>query len=285
MGKKNILLPLLIDAQWDKALKVIANDHTVTKELITTQSLESFKRSINKTEILPIHQACSISTVQVNVVESLANAYPGSLLRLESVTRRTPLHIAIRARVSDAIIAFIIKKCPVSVLAQDSLGRIPLHYACSNQIPKVTIGRLLEASPESIRATDIHGWTPLHVASSKYQSVDVILDMLRICPESIFDETILGGRPVVLALENKSDAKEAIIKSLELTEEIFQKTPVFTNIRAAEKRSQLLKETNKVDSKFEETNEVDSAICMVIKNTKTLVMRKVVRSNSERCLV
>jgi len=271
MGK-NILLPLLIDAQWSKALKIIADDQSVAKKWITTQS---FTGSIYKTEILPIHQVCSTCSVQFDIVSSLANAYPGSLFRRESGTGRTPLHIAIRARVSDDVIALIIGKCPDSVELQDSLGRVPLHYACSNQIPKVTIDRLLEASPESIRATDNLGWTPLHVASSKYQSVDVVEDMLRVCPEGIFDVTSLGNRPVMTALSNLSDAKEPIIRSLELAEEKFQEMPAFKNIRAAEKRNAM----------SEKTKDANSVVYSAIRNSQTWGIRKRVRSNSVRRVV
>jgi len=270
MGK-NVLLPLLINAEWKKAKKCVQADKSRARKWITAQS---FTGNINKTEILPIHQACAISTVHLDIIEYLAFVYPESLLLCESGTLRTPLHVAMRARVSDRVIAFLMEKCPKAISTLDALGRIPLHYACSNQVSNVTVNRLIDVCPESVCASDNLGWTPLHVASSLYQTADVVEAMLCACPEAVCMRTNKGSSSIAVAQVNNSVAKDRICELLIEMEQRFQKMPAFRNIRAAEKRSVVAAENNK-----------KSTIFMAMRSTKTWGVRKRVRSNSVRCLV
>merc|ERR1719148_83165 len=221
MGK-NILLPLLLNSEWDKAVKCVRADNDRARKWIVTQS---FTGNINKTEILPIHQACSTADVQLCIIEALAIAYPDSLLLFESGTLRTPLHIAMRARVSDEVIAFLMKTCPKAISTMDSLGRVPLHYACSNAVPKVTINRLIWSCPESVGASDNLGWCPLHVAASLYQSPDVVQTMLNACPEAVFLKTSKGSSCFTVAQMNPSEARDKICEILMKVELEFLKMP------------------------------------------------------------
>jgi len=248
----NILLPLLHNAEWDKAVKCVLADNSHANEWIVTQT---------KTRVLPIHLACANSIVQVNIIEALALVHPDSLLLCESESLRTPLHIAIRARVSDEVIAFLMTKCPTAVSAQDSLGRIPLHYAGSNQVSTATINKLTYICPESVCASDNLGWTPLHVASSLYETPGGVEAMLDACPEAVFMSTNKGRSSYDVAQENTSSAKKRICELLTEMEENFQKKPLFRNIRTA---------AMQIAEK---------------KGTKSWGVRKQVRSNSIRFVV
>lgn len=267
MGKNN-LLPLLVNAQWKAAIECIKLDQTQARKWITTQS---FTGNLSKTEVLALHQACTISSVELDVVGQLCLAYPEALLLRETGTLRTPLHIAIRARVSDEVILFLMNKCREAIFAQDALGRIPLHYACSNQLSKITVHRLIEADTESVRACDNLGWTPLHVASSLYQTADVIEHMLCVCPEAVLAMTNKGSSTSTVANTNPSEAKEAILEIMAEVESNFLRMPAFMNIRAAETRM-----NNKKN---------ESVAYTMLRNTKTWGVRKRVRSNSIRCVV
>mmetsp|Transcript_13678 Transcript_13678/g.16100 ORF Transcript_13678/g.16100 Transcript_13678/m.16100 type:complete len:296 (+) Transcript_13678:173-1060(+) len=221
----NILLRLLLTAEWEKAVKCVLADNSQAKEWIVTQT---------RTNVLPIHLACANSIVQVNIIEALALAHPDSLLLCESESLRNPLHIAIRARVSDEVVAFLMEKCPTAVTAQDSLGRIPLHYAGSNQVSTATINKLTHICPKSVCASDNLGWTPLHVASSLYETPDGVEAMLDACPEAVFMITNKGRSSYDVAQENRSSAKERICEILIEVEEDFQSMTEVRNIRAAE---------------------------------------------------
>jgi len=270
MGK-NILLPLLLNSEWDKAVKCVRADNDRARKWIVTQS---FTGNISKTDILPIHQACAIADVQFNIIEALALVHPDSLHLCESGTLRTPLHIAMRARVSDEIIAFLMKKCPKAISMMDALGRIPLHYACSNAVPTVTINRLIWSCPESVGASDNLGWTPLHVASSLYQTSDVVQTMLNACPEAVFLTTSKGSSSYTVAQVNPSSAKQMISEILTKVELEFLKMPAFLNIRAAEMRMQISEKKG------------GSKICTSdLRAKKTWGVRKRVRSNSIRGVV
>jgi len=269
MGK-NILLPLLLNSEWDKAIICVREDNSRAKKWIASQS---FTGSISKTDVLPIHQACSNADVKLKIIECLAQVYPESLLLVESGTHRTPLHIAMRARASDEVIAFLMKTCPEAVSMQDALGRIPLHYACSNQVSTVTIKSLIWSYPESVRASDNLGWTPLHVASSLYQTPDVVEVMLIACPEAVFMNTMKGSSSHTVAQINRSSAKERICEILTEVEEGFTKMPAFRNIKAAEKRMQQAEENN------------TSCFTRSSVRSKIWGVRKRVRSNSIRCVV
>jgi len=271
MGK-NILLPLLLNSEWDKAVKCVRADNDRARKWIVTQS---FTGNISKTEILPIHQACSTADVQLNIIEVLALVHPDSLLLPESVTLRTPLHIAMRARVSDEIIAFLMKKCPKAISVMDAWGRIPLHYACSNAVPTVTINRLIWSCPESVGASDNSGWTPLHVASSLYETPDGVEAMLDACPEAVLLITSTGCSSYTIAKINTSSAKERVCEILTKVELEFLKMPVFLNIRAAEMRMQISEE--KGGNEIFPTHD--------LRASKTSGVRKRVRSNSIRIVV
>jgi len=273
MGK-NIIIPLLLNAQWGKAVRCVQDDNSRAKKWIVTQE---FNGNI-KTNVLPIHLACSNSRVKINIIEALALVHPDSLLLCESRTLRTPLHIAMRARVSDEIIQVLIQKCPKAASIQDNLGRIPLHYACSNKISTDTINKLIDICPESVCAPDKLGWTPLAVASSLIETPDVVETMLNACPEAVLMMTDKGSSCYAVAKANPSRAKERIREILTEADLEFQKMPAFRNIRAAEARMMMTETKKKNGCK-------KSLLSSLVRSTKIWGVRKRLRSNSIRCVV
>jgi len=273
MGK-SIILQLLLNAQWVQAVRCIQADNSRAKKWILTQK---FFGEL-KTNILPIHLACANSRVQINIIEALALVHPDSLLLCESGTHRTPLHIAIRARVSDEIIQVLLRTCPKAASVQDKLGRIPLHYACSNQISTDTINKLIDVCPESVCAPDKLGWTPLAVASSLIDTPDVVQTMLKVCPEAVLMMTNKGSSCFAVAKANPSRAKERIREILTEVDLDFQRMPAFRNIRAAETRM------SKIENKKRNGNS-KSLLASLVRSTKTWGVRKRVRANSIRCVV
>lgn len=267
MGK-NSLVPLILSAQWEAVVECAKTDTEQARKWITAQS---FTGNLSRTEILALHQACSISSVEVNAVKQICVAYPEALNQCETGTGRTPLHIAIRARVSNDVIYYLMRESPRSIFKQDALGRLPLHYACSNQLPQDVVRSLIESDPESVRAADNLGWTPLHVAASLYQSVDVVQYMLSACPEAVLALTNKGNSTAVVAATNPSIARESILEAMAEVENKFLKMPAFQNMRAAELRMK-----NKQKSPLAYS---------MMRKTQTWGVRKRVRSNSIRCVV
>jgi len=233
MGKKNPLIELIFNSEWSKALKCLQEDGSYARKWNITQS---FTGDLRPTEILPIHQACAKNDVEVPFLESLIFAYPESVDKRESGARRSILHIALRARVSDEVISFLLEKNPDGVLIQDSLGRVPLHYAFSNHASKATIEKLIKTSPDTIRAADNMGWTPLHVACSLYHSAEIVEAMIQLCPEAVMMVTRKGTSTVTCSKTNPSRARDLIMAHLVNEEQKFLKMPAFQNFREAEIR-------------------------------------------------
>jgi len=268
MGKKNPLIELIFNSEWDKALKCLHSDGSHARKWNVAQS---FTRDLRPTEILPIHQACAKNDVQVKFLESLIFAYPESLQMRESGALRTSLHIAFRARAPDEVISFLMKECPEAISTQDSMGRIPLHYAFSNHASPTIINKLIIAFPDSVRAPDNMLWTPLHVASSLYNSVEIFETMLEFCPEAVMMVTKKGTTIIDIAKSNPSKSKAFILDRLIKEQKKFHKMPVFQNFRDAEKRH--------------EKHEQISSSCFRRSTNKMWGTRKRVRSNSVRRVV
>ena len=196
----------------------------------------SFMKEGRTSQVLPIHQACSMSSVPIKVLQSLIYAYPGSLDKTESGAQRNCLQIACRGRVSEEVLLFLIQQDPSAAEYQDCMGRVALHYACSNQFSLRCIDALVQACPASCRAADYIGkWTPLHIAASKCHSEQIVRFLISTSSEPVVMRTSKGSSPLDLALLNTTAPnKEGIINMLMQEEEKYRKTPTFQNIEKAE---------------------------------------------------
>jgi hypothetical protein len=230
----NPLIQLIVDNEWQKALDMIQANGLLARKWSTAQSFTGVDQ--RQTSILPIHQACAKQNVSIHFLESLNFAYPEGMLRQESGALRCPLHIAIRTRVSDEVLFYMLDKFPEVISVADSMGRIALHYACSNHASMELVNRLITMCPESVRAADNMGWTPLHVAASIGHRDEVVETMLGCSPEACVMVTRKGNTPLDVANRSETKAKDAIVEMLKKEETKFHKTPTFENMMAAYQR-------------------------------------------------
>ncbi|KAI1205140.1 uncharacterized protein F4807DRAFT_444149 [Annulohypoxylon truncatum] len=85
----------------------------------------------------------------------------------ENDYKRTPLHIAIFNKLTDAVKQLILAGASVSVPDED--GRHPLHYACQAESPEI-VELLLKQDGIQLEATDCERSTPLITASLGYSA-------------------------------------------------------------------------------------------------------------------
>lgn len=227
----NALIGSVASGEWQRAKKMIEENGNLVRKWSVAPSLTGGVAAAN---ILPIHQACKMSDVTVQFLESLLWAYPASIRKRETGFRRVALHIAIRARVSNDVIFYLIDKYPEAVATQDVLGRVPLHYAISNHSPMEIINTLISSCPATARAADNLGWTPLHVAANCARSAEMVETLIQCGAESVVSATKKGNTPLMVAMMSEGPDRELIETILVEEVEKFEKTAYFRNYREAE---------------------------------------------------
>jgi len=240
-GKKrvgrNTLIPIIANGEWEKAQKSITPNTAAKWSIAPTLG-----NNLKPTEILPLHQACVISNVPLNIIKSLINAHPDSINKYDSCTRRTPLHLALANHSSEDVILYLLHTYPMAASAQDVYGRVPLHYGISNHSSMTVLKALIDACPQAVRATDQSCWTPFHVASSVSASLKLIELILEkqekdpdySCVKIVTMPNNKGNRPIDLAKEsNESKAKDFIVQRLLEEENKLYQTPVFQNLASS----------------------------------------------------
>ena len=223
---------LMFDGNWSDATNFInANGKFARKKRVAPQFLNTLCNS----DLLPIHFACSRSDVTYEFLEALLFAYPSSITKRESGCLRNCLHIAVKSRVPDEIISYLIRRYPEGVKMQDAMGRIPLHYALSNMRSAELIEELIAACPETLWAQDKLGWSPLHVAVGTLTPAEVIEHILSISAETITLTTQSGRTPMMIAMNSDISRSDKVIDMIAKTEEEFGKIPAIANYRMAVK--------------------------------------------------
>jgi len=235
---KNPLNDCIVENDWKTAKEKLRTDPDLAEKWSISQSFSGI--NMNPTSILPLHQACTKTDVQIDFLESLILAHPAALNQCEKTNNRNPLHIAIKFHLPPEVIEYLLLKDPDAALSQDSFGRVPLHYACSNLASATTVRKLITAHPKTVIATDIRGWTPLHVASNHSPFLAVIETMLEFYPEAVVLVTKTGSTPIDCAKLNSSNDQESI-RSLLLSErQKLNKLPLFKNMMRAENNAKHL---------------------------------------------
>lgn len=232
---RNPLIKLIANDEWQSAKELIEENGNVVKRWTVAPSLSG---GVHASDILPIHQACKMDGVSTHFLEALLFAYPESIKKRESGFRRIPLHIAIRARLPDEVIMFLLEKFPAGAAVQDVLGRVPLHYAISNHASISVINLLIKACRSTVCAADNLGWTPLHVAANTARSTEMVEILIHSGVESVVARTRKGNTPLMCANMSEGPFRDLIIEILHDEEQKFENTAFFQNFREAERRAQ-----------------------------------------------
>ena len=248
MSSTQKLVGFLFEENWSNVLQLIQAKPKLVRNRTLTRSFMNDGRTA---QILPIHRACSMSLLPLDILESLVFAYPESLQKKETGLRRNCLQIAIRAGLSQDIIRYLLEKDHQAASYQDSLGRVALHYACLNRdtYSLNLIQELVQACPATVCATDkMNNYTPLHLAASFCQSVDMVRFLISTEPKSVLVVSKKGLSPLDLALSTaessgltSSSHQREIVKLLIETEEKYRKLPMFQNFEKASQKKLKLK--------------------------------------------
>jgi hypothetical protein len=223
---------LMYDSRWNDATDYVNQNGRLASKY---RRYPQFMNNKEDSFVLPIHVALTKADVTIEFIEALIFAYPNSLKKRESSQHKNCLHIAIKSRVPDNIILYLIRAYPEGGKLQDLMGRIPLHYSISNLRSLSLISTLIAVCPRSIRAQDKMGWSPLHVAADTLSSLDVIKLLSSESQETIFLTTMRGRTPLVVAKESDSKNKQEIVDFLQNAQKKLESLPVFKNFRNAEK--------------------------------------------------
>ena len=231
MFGRNPLVSTIANAEWSRAKDLIEENGNLVRKWTVVPSLSGGN---NASDILALHQACKMPDLTVSFLETLLFGYPESIRKKETGSRRFPLHIALRARLPNEVILYILNKYPEACAKQDSQGRVPLHYAISNYAPLSIIQTLVNTCPASASAADFLGWTPLHVAANTARSVAMVEFLIEASPESVVSYTRKGNTPLMAAKNGNGPDKSLIVILLTEEEKKVEKTAYFQNFREAE---------------------------------------------------
>jgi ankyrin repeat protein len=186
--------------------------------------------------LLPLHLAFGAPQIQLEVVQSLVEAYPEGVKDKARSDGRLPVHMACTKNAPLAVVDFLVRHFPASVQQTMVDGLLPLHEALlkgSGEIArflleqspgpireplkgllpihmtllskkaevknKSTIEFMIGLYPESIRALDGQGRTLLHSASFNQAPADVVDFLLEAWPEAVRVVDQEGGRLAIHA--------------------------------------------------------------------------------------
>jgi hypothetical protein len=192
----------LVALDWPKAVQLLRSRHAM-KLAARWSTLQGFFEGLKDAHVLPLHQACAVAGVDLNVIYALVEVYPSAVQMAESSYQRLPLHCACRTAADPLVVKALLEaertqlkqRTSWSCLQPDLLQRLPLHYALSNGAHPETIRLLLQANPQAAAGVDRRGWTPLHVATSMGCSVDVLQQVYTAYPAAIALRTLQGSSP------------------------------------------------------------------------------------------
>lgn len=231
---RNPLVRLIANDEWQRAKELVEENGNLVRTWTVAPSLSG---GVHASDILPIHQAVKMDGATTHFLESLLFAYPESIKRCESGFRRLPLHIAIKARVSDEVVLYLLNKYPEAAAIQDVLGRVPLHYAISNYASMTVIKTLIKSCRSAACASDKLGWTPLHVAAITARSVEMVETLIESGIEAVVSKTKTGNTPLMCAIMSQGPFRDLIIELLDEEDAKFEKTAFFKNFRDAENKA------------------------------------------------
>ena len=231
MFGRNPLVSTIANAEWIRAKELIEENGNLVRKWTVAPSLSGGDTA---SDILALHQACKMPDLTVSFLETLLFGYPESIRKKETGSRRFPLHLALRSRLPNEVILYILNKYPEACAKQDALGRVPLHYAISNYAPLSIIQTLVDICPASTSAADFRGWTPLHVAANTAHSAAMVEFFIEASPMSVVAHTRFGNTPLMAAKNGNGPDKSLIVILLTEEEKKVEKTAYFQNFREAE---------------------------------------------------
>lgn len=226
-------LKILIDEQqWDRAIQMIHSDPSILKKRYALPTFVNEWKDAS--DVYPIHHACSMMNVPLELIDVMLSSFPKSIEKNESSLQRSCLHIAILKCLPDHILSRLIDVFPDAVKAQDKFGRVPLHYALSSLRNFQIVEKIITVFPSCIQAQDWKGWTPFHVAVTKNTNPNIISFMLSQCPQAVSIKNKNGSNALKLISEANDFANKAAIMEIVFKKDAeLDELPESQNLRNA----------------------------------------------------
>merc|ERR1712037_697162 len=114
---------------------------------------------------LPLHIACQISTIPINIIDALISSYPSSVKEVDKQWGRIPLHYAVKCIPPNLdVISLLLSNYPLGASTMDRNYDTPIYYHLWYSRPHSldVVKLLIHAYPESVSIEDGFSGLPLH---------------------------------------------------------------------------------------------------------------------------
>jgi hypothetical protein len=175
--------------------------------------------SQNRSGCRPLHAACQISDVHIDVIAILIFAFPEGA-STKNIGGKFPLHFA-AANISDVgIFREVYKSFPKAITEKETKNYSkPLHYACAFQAPLQIIQFLIKNHREAIEQKDRSGNLPLHLSLVYDSPEDVCIFLLDSYPNAITERDRKGRMSIHIAMQSTTITSFVLEKLLSLQPE------------------------------------------------------------------
>mmetsp|Transcript_30535 Transcript_30535/g.50422 ORF Transcript_30535/g.50422 Transcript_30535/m.50422 type:complete len:234 (+) Transcript_30535:141-842(+) len=189
---------------WVKALATLQENPHEAKIWVTTQyqggalvDAASQEDMMVWYRRLPLHHACSCSSVTLVFIQALIDAYPEALMERDE-TGKVPLIHACRR---DTILPVVEAVLTAETAQQpDNEGKCALHWSCEYRANKHKVQVLVEMAPAVLHHADKYGRWPLHwecaVVSERKEKMEVVTYLVEQNPEAVVVQDADGRTPL-----------------------------------------------------------------------------------------
>lgn len=163
---KNHVLNLVQQKKWTKAMNTLRmNQRRLSKDCASKL----------------LFLACEFNPPQ-RFIDTLIDIHPDIVFDVDSISKKTPLHVACEYGASPYVIELLVIKNKDSLIAKDFEGKLPLHRVCESYVMNYdeaeelsfdedlnislfeTLEVLLESKPQSVFEEDDDGICPIEHA-------------------------------------------------------------------------------------------------------------------------
>lgn len=187
-----------------------------TLEHLLMESPES-AWACNSTGDRPLHAACQLSDIHIDVISILLFAFPEGA-STKNGTGKFPLHFA-AANIGDLDTFKLLYNAFERAIVEKEAKNLsmPLHYACAFKAPLPIVEFLIENNRDAVTEKDRQGNLPLMLSLVYDSPEDVRRLLLEGYPEAIEVRDRRGRLPIHLAVQSPTISTETVKRILALS--------------------------------------------------------------------
>ena len=197
---KNLVVEVLISKDWDQATYHAQKGRIYSQRVAKVPNFygDATKAS---TDVFALHVACQYKA-PLSMIELLHSINPTAITTVDSVYKRTPLHLAAMQGASPKVVAFLLHEHTKAAAIPDALGRLPVHYSCKDkEHGELNTRLLLKAYRNGATKADTNGFLPLHVACRTGMPLETLRVLTGVAPQTIHAKTKKGSTPKSCAMQ------------------------------------------------------------------------------------